>query len=266
MQYRFLSAFAAGLVLIFGLSVTTSAQRKTTRTSVNVPTNPAAKPTSPDLIREADGLFSHGEDAGRDRQSLQVLERALTTDGNNYQLLWRAARAYYFVGDDTNNKSEKVANFDKGVASAQRAVGLQPNAVEGHFWLGVNYGGQSEVKGVLNAITTVKKIRAEMETVLKLNAGYEDGSAYLALGRIDRELPRLLGGSPKRGLAYLEQGVRVAPKNMDLKLTLAEAYLDEGRKDEGRRLLQEIVNTPVNPARAKEGRHIQDRARQLLAK
>jgi hypothetical protein len=190
----------------------------------------------------------------------------MAADGNNYQLLWRAARAYYFVGDDSHNKAEKVANFDKGVAAAQRAIALLPNAVEGHFWLGVNYGGQSEVKGVLNALTTVKKIRAEMETVLKLNAGYEDGSAYLALGRIDRELPRLLGGSPKRGLAYLEQGVRVAPKNLDLKLTLAEAYLDEGRKDEGRRLLQEIVNTPVNPARAKEGRHIQERARQLLAK
>ena len=35
------------------------------------------KPASADPIREADRLFSHGEDAARDRQALALIERAL---------------------------------------------------------------------------------------------------------------------------------------------------------------------------------------------
>lgn len=256
------------LCTIFTLtfSINGFAQQKTKRSNASLPPPVVSKPAPFDPIREADRLFSHGEDTGRDRQSLETIERALAADGNNYQLLWRAARSYFFVGDSAGNKSEKVGYFDKGIATAQRAVAQQPNAVEGHFWLAVNYGGQSELKGIITAVQTVKKIRAEMETVIRINAAYEDGNAYMALGEIDRQLPRLLGGNSKRGLAYLEQGVRIAPHNLDLKLSLAQAYIDDGRKDEGRRLLQEIVQAPINPARAKEMRHIQDNARKLLSK
>jgi FimV-like protein len=219
-----------------------------------------------DSAREADQLFSRGQDPARDRQSLAVLERAIAADPNNYQLLWRAARSYYYVGDAAAGKQEKKVNFEKGIFAAQRAVAQQGGAVEGHFWLAANYGGWAEMVGVVNAYQTVKKIRAEMQTVLRINANYEDGNAYLALGLIDRELPRLLGGNAKRGVSYLEQGLRAAPQNLDLKLALAKAYIEDGRKDEGRRLLQEVVNAPINPARAKESRHNQEKARQLLSR
>src|SRR5262245_7705459 len=59
-----------------------------------------ASSSDPDPIAEADGLFSYGEDMARDRQALSVIERALETRPDEYQLLWRAARVYYHVGDD----------------------------------------------------------------------------------------------------------------------------------------------------------------------
>jgi hypothetical protein len=225
----------------------------------------SASPANANPISEADRLFAHGEDAARDRQALAVLERALALDANNYQLLWRLARSCYFVGDDTP-KNEKARYFERGIEMARRAVMLEPNGVEGHFWLGVNYGGISEQKGALNALQLVKKIRAEMETVVRLNGSYEDGGAYLALGEIDHQLPRLFGGNLKRAISYLEQGVRVAPQNMELKLALAETYLDAGRREDSRRQLQEILGMSINLARAKENRATQEKARKLLSK
>ena len=239
------------------------AQRKPS--VANVSPSLVSKPAPPDPIREADRLFAHGEDFARDRQALETLERALATDSNNYQLLWRAARSYYYVGDSAP-KSDKLGYFNKGVAVAQRAVAQQPNAVEGHFWLGANYGGQSELRGAFNALATVKKIRAEMETVVRLNPAYCDANAYLALGEIDRELPRLLGGNVKRAISSLEQGLRIAPKNLDIKLALAKAYREDGRKDDARRQLQEILQLPINPAEAKANREVQAQARELLNK
>src|SRR5262249_10875200 len=97
-----------------------------------------AAPANTNQYQEADNLFTFGDDEGRDKQSMGVIERAMAANGNDYQWLWRAARAYYFVGD-LAAKSEKVPYFEKGIDAGQRAVAAQPNGVEGHFWLAVNY-------------------------------------------------------------------------------------------------------------------------------
>src|SRR5262249_53689618 len=159
-----------------------------------------------DAIREADRLFGYGADYAHERQALETLERALTNDPNDYQLLWRAARSYFYVGDGAPAK-ERLGYFERGNAVGQRAVAKNPDGVEGHFWLGACYGGYCREKGGITAFRNVKKVRVEMETVLRLNAGYEDGSAYHALGEIDRQLPRIFGGDLKRSITYLERGL-----------------------------------------------------------
>jgi tetratricopeptide (TPR) repeat protein len=218
-----------------------------------------------DPYQEADKLMTYGEDASRDRQSYSIAERGLSNDANNYQWLWRTARAAYFMGD-SSNANDKLPYFERGISLGQRAIAQQSNAVEGHFWLGANYGGYSELKGAFKALSTVKLIRAEMETVLRLNDRYHEGNAYLALGEIDRQLPRLLGGNLQRAISRLEQGNRIAPANLEIKLALGQAYQEAGRKDEARRLYQEIVNRQVNPSRPKSETNIQGKARQLLTK
>lgn len=222
-----------------------------------------AKPVNP--FQEADHLFTLGASLERDKQSLAVVERALASDGNNYQWLWRAARVYYYLGDGVG-KSEKIGYFQKGIAVGQRAVAALPNAVEGHFWLAANYGGFSEQTGALKALQTVKKVRAEMEIVLRLNDRYNDGGAYLALGEMDRQLPRIVGGNLSRAITRLEQGLKIAPQNLEMKLALAEAYKESGRRDDARRQLQEIANRPATSSNAQTERHVREKAQRLLAK
>src|SRR5919199_581048 len=194
--------------------------------------------TGTDPVTDADALFSYGEDT---------------------------ARAYYQVGDDASD-GEKRRYFERGIEAGQRAVAQQPAGVEGHFWLAANYGGLSEIQGMWQAFQMVKKVRAEMETALRLQPDYEDGSAYRALGEIARQLPGVLGGNLKRAIAYFEQGLRVAPQNIGLKLALAQAYLEAGQREASQRLLTEILQMPVRPARVHADRQTQDKARQLLRK
>jgi tetratricopeptide (TPR) repeat protein len=213
-------------------------------------------------IGDAEALFTRGDDPAKDLQGLTILEQAVTADGKNYDLLWRAARAAYYVGD-FGVANEKLKYFDQGIAYAQRAIALQAESVEGHFWLAANYGGKAQLVGKLKALSTVKKIRAEMETVVKLNDAYENGNAYLALGEIDRELPGMMGGNKKRAQSYFEQGLKIAPHNLDLKVALAKAHQDASRKNEAKRLLEEVVQaTPTTRIQ----REAQDEAKQLLSK
>lgn len=219
-------------------------------------------PVSANPLQEADTLFTFGEDAERDKQSLGIIERALAGNGTDYQWLWRAARSCFYVGDATG-KAEKVALYEKGMNFAQRAVAEQPSSVEGHFWLAANYGGIGEEKGALKALALVKKIRAEMETVLQLNDHYQDGGAYLALGEMDRQLPRLMGGNLSRAVLRLEQGLKVAPHNLELRLSLAQAYQESGRKEDARKQFQEILQKQV---KTKAERDVQEKAKRLIGK
>jgi thioredoxin-like negative regulator of GroEL len=122
----------------------------------------------------------------------------------------------------------------------------------------------AEQRGAFKALQLIRKIRAEMETVVRLNPGYEDGNGYLALCELDRQLPRLLGGNTTRSIAYCEQGLRLAPRNLELKLALAKGYLEAGRRDDARRQLQEILPQQINPERARAERGLQDEARRML--
>lgn len=245
------------------LSLPGSAANQAQPASKNSTLKPAVTVApSKDPIGDADHLLTRGDNTAQDRQAFAILENALATDGKNYDLLWRAARAAYYVGD-FGEPAEKLKFFDRGIALAQRAIALQPNAVEGHFWLAANYGGKAQMVGALKALSTVKKIRSEMQTVVQLNDAYENGNAYLALGEIDRELPGVMGGDKKRAIARYQQGLKVAPENLDLKVALSKAYKDAGRKEDARRLLEEVLKaTPTTRIQ----REAQEEAKQLLSK
>lgn len=223
--------------------------------------------TSPgtDVITASDALFSYGEDTARDLQALTLLTRARVTEATNYQLLWRAARAYYYAGDHASDR-EKAYYFTRGVDAGQSAVAQQPESVEGHFWLGANYGGLGEIQGIWQALQLVKQVRESMETALRLQPDYEQGGPYRALGELARQLPGVLGGSRKRAIGYFEQGVRIAPQNLGMRLALARTYLEAGQREAGQRLLADIVQTPVRPDRTQTDTRIQEKARQLLSK
>jgi FimV-like protein len=225
---------------------------------------PAQTPKA-STTQQSDRLFSYGEDPARDRGALDLLEQASSTEPGQYQILWRLARANYYVAEETP-KAQKLSFYERGTTTAQQAIALDPNAAEGHFWLGANYGGTAELKGMFNALFLIGKIRAEMETVIRLNAGYEDARAYLALSELDRQLPRLIGGSTSRAVTWGEQGLKLAPRNLELKLSLARAYLEVGRRDEARRQLQEITASPVSPVRTKADRSAQQEASRMLTK
>jgi len=102
-----------------------------------------------------------------------------------------------------------------------------------------------------------------METVLRLNDRYQDGGAYLALGEMDRQLPRIIGGNLTRAIQRLEQGVSVAPNNLEMKLALGQAYQEKGRKEDARRQFQEITQRQV---KTQSERNVQEKAKRLINK
>ena len=219
-----------------------------------------------DAFAKADQLYDARDNPDNIKQAVLLLEQFTARESSNYEGWWRLARARYYAGDREADKAKKPRLFQMGVEAAKKAVALDGNRVEGHFWYGANEGEYADLKGALQSLGLVKTIRKEFEAALAINPAYEGGAIYSALGQIDLNLPRLFGGNERRGIERLEAGLKVGAENAELKVTLAEVYQKKGRRDEAKKLLDSVISVS-DPARTpNEMEELRTKARALLEK
>jgi tetratricopeptide (TPR) repeat protein len=187
----------------------------------------------------------------------------MAADTSNYEAAWKFARLSYFLGDHTDSNAERDRAYSEGIDAARRAVKLQDGKPEGHFWLGANLGGKAKTS-MLSGLSAVTEIRSEMERVIQLEEGFQSGSAYMALGQVDLETPRMLGGDPKQAVATLEKGLRFGENNSLYRLRLGQAYLAVGRKEDARKQFDMIIAATPNPDYLPEHQDAVKQAKELL--
>ena len=214
-------------------------------------------------IAQADQFYRERDDLSRLEQGIVLLRQAATTDPDSYEANWRLAKFNYYLATHTEGEYRDGA-FRDGINAGKLAVQLQGDKPEGHFWLGANYGGSLESGSFRFA--SVGDVRQEMETVLKIDEGYQDGSAYMVLGLVDLKAPRIIGGNPQRGVAEMEKGLQFGKANAFLRLHLAEAYQAVGRTSDARGQLNTILSMTPDPDYLPELKDAQAQARQLLSK
>lgn len=226
-------------------------------------TAPALQPSP---VERADVLFAARDTGDNLKQATLMMEQLTTREPSNYEAWWRLARLRYYLADREKDASKESKLLQTGIDAAKRAVALDDKRVEGHFWFAANEGEYADLKGALQSLNLVKTIRKEFEAALAINPAYENGAIYSALGQIDLNLPRLLGGNDRRGIERLEEGLKVGPNNAELAVTLAEVYSKKGRKDEARKLLESVLSGS-DPARSPaELAELKTKARALLDK
>ncbi len=200
-----------------------------------------------DPISKGDSLFSEMKDMTTAKEALAIYQKAIATEVDQYEVFWRISRIQYYIGQHSESKKEKKVIFSQGVYYAQKAIDLQPDKPDGHYWHGVNNGKFGEVKGVLKSLALVKPIKAAMNKVLELDRAYEDGGADRVLGRVYKELPGFAGGSKEKSLEHLLKSKELGPEDALTRYYLADTYLSLKRIDEAREELEYILNMEDDP-------------------
>lgn len=199
--------------------------------------------------RQSDALYDQREDLSKVREGLTLLRQAELEDSGSYEVAWRMAKFDYYLGAHTPEQEERYKAYREGVDAGKRAVSFQGDKPEGHFWLGANLGGNAQAS-TLAGLTDIEDIRHEMEAVLKIDEGFQGGSAYLGLGQLYLETPRLLGGDVTKAIEVLQKGKRFGPTNAMIRLRLAEAYHAARQDAEARSQLTELFS--MTPAKGFE--------------
>lgn len=194
-----------------------------------------------ELVAQADGMLMSLADMDTAKDILAKYETAAETMGNTYDLNWKMSRILYHIGNHTADKKMQQDIFSQAIVLAEKAIALEPEKPDGHFWLAVNNGKFGESKGVMKSLGLVKPIKESLNKVIQLDRAYEEGGADRVLGRVFFKVPGIAGGDKDQSLVHLLKSLEYGPNDPMTLLYTGETYLALDQVDKAREALDKVI-------------------------
>jgi tetratricopeptide (TPR) repeat protein len=210
-----------------------------------------------------DQLYAHRDDLASARAAEKIWADRLAQTPKDFDAAWKLARARYWLGGHAPEQERKTL-YEAGIAAARAAIATAPDRPEGHFWLAANMGTLAESFGLRQGLKYRSEIKKELETVLKIDPAFLQGSADRALGRWYDKVPGLFGGSNEKAEEHLRKALTYNPNSTATLYFLAETLIDAGKKDEARTVLEKLIAAPVDPEWAPEDKEWKEKAQRLI--
>jgi tetratricopeptide (TPR) repeat protein len=218
------------------------------------------------LLDAADRAYAHRDQPGALDEVKTKLDAAEQRAPNDYDVLWRQARLYFWLSDDpTIGNEEKSKLGKKGWDYGEKAIAANPNRVEGYHFAAAGMGNYSLGIGVLSALRQgiEGKFKSRLGAAEKLDPDFQHGSIQTAWGRFWYKLPW-----PKYDAKKSEQALLAAlkknPDNVRARVYLADLYDKEGEKKAARSQLEKAAAGEPGRYDAPEERRWQQVARDRL--
>src|SRR5712671_6619879 len=128
----------------------------------------SAPPSREPRVGEAERLYADRANLASARRAAEIWAAALAANPRDFEAAWKLARADYWLGGHGPER-ERRAFLENGIEAGRKAAATQPNRPEGHFWLAANMGALAESFGLRQGLKYRKPVKAELETVLRLD-------------------------------------------------------------------------------------------------
>jgi len=185
-----------------------------------------------DPLMEADALFEKGDanwDINSIFESIPLYLEVVEANPNSYEANWKCARAHREYANlafqqDLDEWKAICKKYGKdGMKYGKKAIELEPNKIEGHYYYGLCVGS------------------------------YSDGVSIINLGRFWHLLPWPLK-SRKKSLKYFEEHQKYFPNDPQGQVYYAELLIEKRKKKQARTLLEKAAASdhPYYSKRAKE--------------
>jgi tetratricopeptide (TPR) repeat protein len=230
--------------------------------------------------------------------AIGAYQKVVAQEPNNLEARWKLLRAMRFKGayvaqtvDEKKNvygsaksagesalavinrllaaKGVKSNAAEKQVADAARAI---PGAGEVFFWDSVNWGEWALAYGKMAAVRqgAADRIRREATIAMLTNPKMDGGGPQRVLGRLHDmtpHVPFLTGwASSDEAVRFLRESYKLDPANKITRVFLANALVNNSSKNapEAIRILQDVINSPNDPAYEVESAKAQEDAKGML--
>jgi tetratricopeptide (TPR) repeat protein len=226
---------------------------------------PAALVAQPLPAGDPDALYRNRATLASARDAAEIWDARLKSDPANFDAAWKLARAMYWLGGH-DAETGRRAQLERGVEAGRKAAILEPKRPEGYFWTAADMGELAESFGLRQGLKYRGEIRDALETVLRLDPGFQQGSADRALGRWYFKVPGLFGGSKKQSEEHLRKSLTYNPDSISSHYFLAETLFDMDRDADARGELRKAIAAPIDPDWEPEDREFKKLAEERLKK
>jgi tetratricopeptide (TPR) repeat protein len=224
---------------------------------------PLSAQTAADQILRGDEAYARFDDA----KALEEYLAAVKLEPENYEALWKTARAYFDLGDlmepkDKNAVEEQRKLFTESYKNARQAVRVNPDDTWGHFFFSAAQGKYVLTQGKKEQINASKNIKAEIEKAIELDP--KNDFAYHALGLWHRTMAeiggakRLFGGiiygsipkgSMEESEKFFKKAIELRPDYTNHHLELGRTYLAMKNYDLAKQEFQKTLELPVTTSK-----------------
>jgi len=132
--------------------------------------------------------------------------------------------------------------------------------------MAADMGALAESFGMRQGLKYRGAIRDALETTLRLDPAYLEGSADRALGRWYFKVPGLFGGDKKKSEQHLRKSLTYNPNSTASHFFLAETLFDMDRDAEAKDELRKVIAAPLDPDWTPEDREFKQKAAERLRK
>ncbi len=173
-----------------------------------------------------------------------------------------------YIEGEWMNSSDKVKTFSEGVEYGKKGIELNPNHLESHFWLSVNYGLMGEAQGMMNSFLLLDPIEKHVKKAMEINEGYFYGAPLRVIGYFYHKIPGwpISRGDDKKAKAYLLKALEYGPDFYLNHLYISKVYKSLGDKKSARQHLEWILGAEPTRKFAQENAKIKQEAKELLTK
>ncbi len=202
-----------------------------------------------------DSLSAKWDHAGASKAYLE----AVAQDSTHYEALWKAADEVTKLANalPESEKDKKEELFAQADSLAARAIAVNPDGWEGHFYKSVALGRLALFRGGKEKINLSKEVKAEADKAIELNPDAD--LAWHVIGRWNQNLANLswilraaakviYGGVPsasnEAAVEAFQKAISINPNHIEHYLELARTYEYMGKKDLMREPLEEILTLP----------------------
>lgn len=240
----------SGVVLLLGLSTAVLGPAALVQAQSAAPAGaPAAVPASTPDARtlakaEALRLWELRADVKQLPAILKALEQWAALDPTNAEPLVLLSRGTYVWTylHESGSEAQRMEISRRGYEAGKKATRLKPSDPAGDFWAATNLAVYGKLKGPIESASSYGELRERVDRALARQPDYFYGGIYRFYGRLIDQVPGMLrsmyGYSLQDAVDYHQKAVKTEPRYIQSYLFLAEALLQQDKRQEAKQLLE----------------------------
>ena len=166
-----------------------------------------------DSLKRADEMYHTYDLApGRLEEAIRLYEQALVMRPKDYHILWKLSDMYHnyalTLGD--NQKKRQLLLWIKGLEYDRRALAVNPEGKEAHFYLMANLGAYAQARGMWSLLRNFRDIKKAMDRAMELDPHYPQ--ALVARAQFVDALPGLFGSREEEVQELFQRAIESNPR------------------------------------------------------